>query len=190
MIDIHTVAAGGGSILHFDGAACGSDPIPPAPTPARRATETVDHSPITDCNVVLGRLRPEFFPRSFGLGRSAARCRGGSFGGVSTRLAAEICGGDRASSTTPHRWPNGFLGHRRRQHGQRDQEDLGAARPRRQRLHAGLLRRRRRPARLPRRRSSRDRPGAHPSPRRCPLRSRHRPGRRAPCRRSGGRAVL
>jgi 5-oxoprolinase (ATP-hydrolysing) len=38
MMSIHTVAAGGGSILHFDGARCASGPRAPAPTPARPAT--------------------------------------------------------------------------------------------------------------------------------------------------------
>jgi 5-oxoprolinase (ATP-hydrolysing) len=38
MMSIHTVAAGGGSILHFDGARCASAPIRPARIPARPAT--------------------------------------------------------------------------------------------------------------------------------------------------------
>jgi hypothetical protein len=53
--------------------------------------------------------------------------------------------------------------HRRRRDGQRDQEDLGGARLRRHALHAAVLRRRRRPARLPRGRcAGHDRVFAHP----------------------------
>ena len=66
MLAIHTVAAGGGSILHFDGArlrvgpdSAGADPGPACYGKAGPLT-------ITDCNVVLGKIRPDFFPRVFG----------------------------------------------------------------------------------------------------------------------------
>jgi 5-oxoprolinase (ATP-hydrolysing) len=66
MLSIHTVAAGGGSILHFDGArmrvgpdSAGADPGPACYGKGGPAT-------ITDCNVVLGRIQPDFFPRVFG----------------------------------------------------------------------------------------------------------------------------
>ncbi len=66
MLSIHTVAAGGGSILHFDGArlrvgpdSAGADPGPACYGKAGPLT-------ITDCNVVLGKIRPEFFPCVFG----------------------------------------------------------------------------------------------------------------------------
>ena len=72
MLDIHTVAAGGGSILHFDGRRfrVGPDSAGADPGPAcyrRRGPLTV-----TDCNLMLGRLLPEFFPRIFGPGRDEA----------------------------------------------------------------------------------------------------------------------
>ena len=67
--------------------------------------------------------------------------------------------------------------HRRRQHGQRDQEDLGRARLRRHPLHAAMLRRRRRPARLPGRRRAGDGARLHPSARRRAVGLRHGPGR-------------
>ena len=69
MLDIHTVAAGGGSILHFDGRRfqVGPDSAGADPGPAcyRRGGPLT----VTDCNLMLGRLRPEFFPRIFGPGR-------------------------------------------------------------------------------------------------------------------------
>ncbi|MFN7752641.1 MAG: hydantoinase B/oxoprolinase family protein [Pseudomonadota bacterium] len=66
MLSIHTVAAGGGSILHFDGARMrvGPDSAGAVPGPAcyRRGGPLT----VTDCNVLLGRLQPEWFPALFG----------------------------------------------------------------------------------------------------------------------------
>ena len=66
MMSIHTVAAGGGSILHFDGSRLrvGPDSAGAAPGPAsyRRGGPLA----ITDCNVLLGKLQPDHFPRVFG----------------------------------------------------------------------------------------------------------------------------
>ncbi|MGQ0560124.1 MAG: hydantoinase B/oxoprolinase family protein [Sphingosinicella sp.] len=68
MLEIHTVAAGGGSICHFDGRRfrVGPDSAGAVPGPAcyrRRGPLTV-----TDCNVVLGKIRPDHFPAVFGPG--------------------------------------------------------------------------------------------------------------------------
>jgi 5-oxoprolinase (ATP-hydrolysing) len=66
MLEIHTVAAGGGSICHYDGARfrVGPDSAGAVPGPAcyRRGGPLT----ITDCNVVLGKIRPEHFPAVFG----------------------------------------------------------------------------------------------------------------------------
>lgn len=66
MMRIHTVAAGGGSILHFDGTRyrVGPDSAGADPGPAcyRRGGPLT----VTDCNVMLGKLQPEFFPHVFG----------------------------------------------------------------------------------------------------------------------------
>jgi 5-oxoprolinase (ATP-hydrolysing) len=66
MMQIHTVAAGGGSILHFDGARyrVGPDSAGAIPGPAcyRRGGPLT----VTDCNVMLGRIQPDFFPQVFG----------------------------------------------------------------------------------------------------------------------------
>ncbi|MCA6264203.1 hydantoinase B/oxoprolinase family protein [Phenylobacterium sp.] len=66
MVDVETVAAGGGSILHFDGdraragpASAGADPGPAAYGRGGPAT-------VTDANLVLGRLDPARFPAVFG----------------------------------------------------------------------------------------------------------------------------
>ena len=69
MLPIHTVAAGGGSVIHFDGlrlqvgpASAGADP---GPACYRRGGPLT----VTDANLVLGRLQPGFFPALFGPGR-------------------------------------------------------------------------------------------------------------------------
>ncbi|HEX8579365.1 MAG TPA: hydantoinase B/oxoprolinase family protein, partial [Allosphingosinicella sp.] len=66
MLEIHTVAAGGGSVCHFDGTRfrVGPDSAGAVPGPAcyRRGGPLA----ITDCNVVLGKIRPENFPAVFG----------------------------------------------------------------------------------------------------------------------------
>jgi 5-oxoprolinase (ATP-hydrolysing) len=66
MMLIHTVAAGGGSILHFDGARFRVGPdssgANPGPTCYRRGGPLS----LTDANVMVGKLIPEFFPRIFG----------------------------------------------------------------------------------------------------------------------------
>ena len=66
MMAIHTVAAGGGSILHFDGRRfrVGPDSAGADPGPAcyRRGGPLT----VTDCNVMLGKLNPQYFPSVFG----------------------------------------------------------------------------------------------------------------------------
>ena len=66
MMHIHTVAAGGGSILHFDGSRfrVGPDSAGAAPGPVcyRRGGPLA----VTDCNVMLGAIQPMYFPRVFG----------------------------------------------------------------------------------------------------------------------------
>jgi 5-oxoprolinase (ATP-hydrolysing) len=66
MLSIHTVAAGGGSVLHFDGSRyrVGPDSAGADPGPAcyRRGGPLT----VTDANVLLGRIQPAHFPRVFG----------------------------------------------------------------------------------------------------------------------------
>ncbi len=66
MMDIHTVAAGGGSICKFEGGrfqvgpeSAGADP---GPACYRRGGPLT----VTDCNVMLGKLNPDHFPAVFG----------------------------------------------------------------------------------------------------------------------------
>jgi 5-oxoprolinase (ATP-hydrolysing) len=66
MLSIYTVAAGGGSVLHFDGSryrvgpdSAGADP---GPAGYRRGGPLT----VTDANIMLGRIQPEYFPAVFG----------------------------------------------------------------------------------------------------------------------------
>ena len=107
MMSIHTIAAGGGSILHFDGQRqrVGPDSAGANPGPAcyRRGGPLT----VTDCNVMLGRIQPAFFPHVFGprgdepLDAELVKDR-------FAELAAEIA---RATgrAQTPHAVAEGFL---------------------------------------------------------------------------------
>ena len=107
MLSIHTVAAGGGSILHFDGARLrvGPDSAGAVPGPAcyRRGGPLA----VTDCNVMLGRIQPRFFPHVFGphadapLDADAVRERFAA-------LAAEV-GGATGKSLAAQAVAEGFL---------------------------------------------------------------------------------
>src|SRR4051812_42172039 len=66
MMQIHTVAAGGGSILHFDGARFRVGPDSAGADPGPASYRRNGPLTVTDCNVMLGRLNPDFFPKVFG----------------------------------------------------------------------------------------------------------------------------
>jgi 5-oxoprolinase (ATP-hydrolysing) len=66
MLSIHTVAAGGGSILHFDGMRYRVGPDSAAAWPGPACYRHDGPLTITDCNVMLGKLQANFFPRVFG----------------------------------------------------------------------------------------------------------------------------
>lgn len=66
MLDIHTVAAGGGSICHFDGSRLRVGPDSAGADPGPACYRKGGPLTVTDCHVMLGRLQPAFFPRIFG----------------------------------------------------------------------------------------------------------------------------
>ena len=66
MMSIHTVAAGGGSILHFDGARLRVGPDSAGANPGPASYRRGGPLTITDCNVMLGKLQADHFPRVFG----------------------------------------------------------------------------------------------------------------------------
>ncbi|WJY36838.1 hydantoinase B/oxoprolinase family protein [Streptomyces sp. P9-2B-2] len=107
MMNIHTVAAGGGSVLHFDGRRyrVGPDSAGADPGPAcyRRGGPLT----VTDAHVMLGRIQPAHFPAVFGpdgdqpLDAEVVRTR---FAELAARAAAEA-GDDRG----PEEVAAGFL---------------------------------------------------------------------------------
>ncbi|MEW6099977.1 MAG: hydantoinase B/oxoprolinase family protein [Pseudomonadota bacterium] len=66
MMSIHTVAAGGGSILQFDGARLRVGPESAGANPGPACYRRGGPLTTTDANVMLGRIQPEYFPRVFG----------------------------------------------------------------------------------------------------------------------------
>jgi 5-oxoprolinase (ATP-hydrolysing) len=107
MMSIHTVAAGGGSILHFDGARMrvGPDSAGASPGPAcyRRGGPLT----VTDANVMLGKVQPAHFPRVFGPHADQPLDRDAVVRGF-TALAGEI-GRATGRTMTPEQVAQGFV---------------------------------------------------------------------------------
>ena len=66
MLLIHTVAAGGGSILHYDGARFRVGPDSAGANPGPKCYRRGGPLAVTDANVMTGKLLPQFFPKIFG----------------------------------------------------------------------------------------------------------------------------
>ncbi|MEN9416965.1 MAG: hypothetical protein RI988_585 [Pseudomonadota bacterium] len=67
MMSIHTVAAGGGSILRFDGARLRVGPESAGANPGPASYRRGGPLAVTDANVMLGRVQPAWFPKVFGV---------------------------------------------------------------------------------------------------------------------------
>jgi 5-oxoprolinase (ATP-hydrolysing) len=70
MMLIHTVAAGGGSILHYDGARFRVGPDSAGANPGPKCYRRGGPLAVTDANVMVGKLIPDYFPKIFGPNRS------------------------------------------------------------------------------------------------------------------------
>ena len=131
MMSIHTVAAGGGSILHFDGARYRVGPDSAGAQPGPACYRAGGPLTVTDANVMLGKIQPEFFPRVFGPRGDEAL--------DAAVVRDEVRGARRGDPREDRRRAAAGSGrrrlraHRGREHGERHQEDLGRARPRRHR---------------------------------------------------------
>ncbi len=66
MMHIHTVAAGGGSILQFDGERFRVGPESAGANPGPASYGKGGPLCVTDCNVMLGKIQPSRFPHVFG----------------------------------------------------------------------------------------------------------------------------
>jgi 5-oxoprolinase (ATP-hydrolysing) len=98
MLRIHTVAAGGGSICRFDGGRLLVGPASAGAVPGPACYRRGGPLTVTDCNVALGKVQPDFFPSVFGpegdepLDRDAALARLeeiAAHAGLSPEAAAE-----------------------------------------------------------------------------------------------------
>jgi 5-oxoprolinase (ATP-hydrolysing) len=106
MMLIHTVAAGGGSILHYDGARFRVGPASAGANPGPKCYRRGGPLAVTDANVMVGKLTPDFFPRIFGptqnqpLDEAAVRH---AFNNLAQKVA--LAGGDK----TPEEIADGFI---------------------------------------------------------------------------------
>jgi 5-oxoprolinase (ATP-hydrolysing) len=66
MMSIHTVAAGGGSLLAFDGARFRVGPQSAGANPGPASYRRGGPLAVTDANVMVGKVQPRYFPKVFG----------------------------------------------------------------------------------------------------------------------------
>ncbi|HEX4340007.1 MAG TPA: hydantoinase B/oxoprolinase family protein [Polyangiaceae bacterium] len=107
MMAIHTIAAGGGSRLFFDGQKLTVGPASAGANPGPVCYRRGGPLTVTDCNVLLGKLSPEFFPRVFGPHGDAPLDRDA----VTPAFAALATDVSRATgrASTPEELAEGFL---------------------------------------------------------------------------------
>ncbi|MEA3176232.1 MAG: hypothetical protein QOF42_3643, partial [Gammaproteobacteria bacterium] len=72
MMRIHSIAAGGGSIIRFDGSRLRVGPESAGANPGPACYRRGGPLTITDANVMLGRIQPGYFPAVFGSGADEA----------------------------------------------------------------------------------------------------------------------
>jgi 5-oxoprolinase (ATP-hydrolysing) len=102
MMLIHTVAAGGGSILHFDGARFRVGPDSAGANPGPACYRRNGPLAVTDANVMVGKLIPDFFPKIFGPGQDQP-LDGGAVRHGFNNLAQKVGG------KTPEEIADGFI---------------------------------------------------------------------------------
>ena len=107
MMRIHTVAAGGGSMCFFDGARYRVGPESAGANPGPACYRRGGPLTVTDCNVMLGKLQPEFFPAVFGPGQDEM-LDADTVGEKFAALADEIRSAT-GNSRTPVEVADGFL---------------------------------------------------------------------------------
>ena len=104
MMKIHTVAAGGGSILSFDGARFRVGPASAGADPGPAAYRRGGPLTVTDANLMTGKLIPDLFPKVFGPARRRAARRQNRAASAFAALARDIGDGRE-----PEAVADGFL---------------------------------------------------------------------------------
>jgi 5-oxoprolinase (ATP-hydrolysing) len=107
MMSIHTVAAGGGSILHFDGSRYRVGPDSAGANPGPASYRRGGPLTVTDCNVMLGKIQPRHFPHLFGATGDQPLDVDAVREGF-TKLAGEI-GAATGSTPAPEAVAEGFI---------------------------------------------------------------------------------
>jgi 5-oxoprolinase (ATP-hydrolysing) len=108
MMSIHTVAAGGGSILGFDGARLRAGPHSAGANPGPASYRRGGPLAVTDANVLLGKIQPKWFPKVFGKGADEPLDRDAvvaAFDALTARIVDST-----GHPTTPEAVAEGFLG--------------------------------------------------------------------------------
>ncbi|MDE1974160.1 MAG: hydantoinase B/oxoprolinase family protein [Hyphomicrobiales bacterium] len=103
MMLIHTVAAGGGSILHFDGARFRVGPDSAGANPGPKCYRRGGPLAVTDANVMVGKLIPDFFPRIFGADQDQA------LDADAVGVAFASLAGDIGDGRSPEQVADGFI---------------------------------------------------------------------------------
>ncbi|TWB51496.1 hydantoinase B/oxoprolinase family protein [Nitrospirillum viridazoti] len=107
MMNIHTVAAGGGSVCTFDGSRFRVGPESAGAVPGPVCYRRGGPLAVTDCNLMLGKIQPAFFPHVFGPGADQPL----DLAAVEARfqeLAAEVKAAT-GEERTPHQLAEGFI---------------------------------------------------------------------------------
>ena len=107
MLSIHTVAAGGGSVLHFDGSRYRVGPDSAGADPGPAAYRRGGPLTVTDANIMLGRVQPGYFPAVFGPDGDQP-LDAGAVAGRFAELARRI-GGATGTTPSPEQVAAGFL---------------------------------------------------------------------------------
>ncbi len=107
MMSIHTVAAGGGSILSFDGARLRVGPESAGANPGPASYRRGGPLATTDANVLLGKIQPAWFPKVFGADANEALDREVVLAKFEA-MAAEVRQNTKREST-PESLAEGFL---------------------------------------------------------------------------------
>ncbi|TNM63633.1 hydantoinase B/oxoprolinase family protein [Aliirhizobium smilacinae] len=103
MMSIHTVAAGGGSILHFENGRFRAGPDSAGANPGPKAYRRGGPLTVTDANVMLGKLSPDLFPKIFGPNRDEP------LDADAVRIAFEEMAKVVGDGRTPEQVADGFL---------------------------------------------------------------------------------
>ena len=108
MMKIHTIAAGGGSILHFDGERFRVGPDSAGANPGPASYRRNGPLTVTDCNVMLGKIQADFFPALFGPG-SNQRLDVKVVRKKFLKMAQKISSGNKEKVLEPEEVAEGFL---------------------------------------------------------------------------------